>query len=485
MKNFWFKAMIPVIVFIVLLFLPCFYIFKKSNTENISENSITLMTDCFVDKSLEVKNRFEQLCYADTGIRLKIIDYSKNDWELFLISRINLDDVADIIKAPDNILPLIHSKKIIPLTGFIVNSGKMSDLYRRSPYVFDTYRYKNEIYGVGKNRISSQCLWVRKDMMEKLEIQFPEDMEQLKKMLSELKNFNKDVSAVIYTNELEELSVFASAFGLRMEIYWKNGKYYEPFFQRSFYMFAEYIKELYSLGVFGRGHHNSLKYRYVREKFGKGEGASVIMWDNIYSNLYHKLESSGIENFEIAPLPPFRTSDGIFGIEYLPPSDPFAITSKCSNPEAAFRVLEWIYTYETGILASSFGIEGLTYTVDENNRVEMDSVEHLGQGFPQIDEEFIHPYTLPAVVEKTVYYCNNVTRSLNKYEEILPRKIMMADSEKYSSVYHKLQKKRNLLFYNYIFNKITFEKMVNDFEKYYLKHGIYDILDELNCMEKK
>ncbi len=438
------------------------------------------MTDCFSAKDPELKQAFEKLCLEQTGVKLKILNSPRHFWELFLISRINLGDAADIIKAPANLLPLITQNKLLPLNPFMENSPAMSRLYVRSPQNFDTYCFEGQFYGIGKNRISSKCLWVRKDILNKWKLTFPATMEEVKNMLIFLKNHERELFPLVFSNNMKDLSIFASAFGLRMEVYQKNKIFYEPFFQESFPSFAAYIRGFYEAGLFTPDFPSLISYHHTRDLFGEGKGSSIIMWDNIYSALHQRLTRAGIQNFEILPLPPFSTEEGVFGIEYLPPLEPFAITSKCKNPQAAFKVLEWIFTREGGILASSLGIEGLSYRIDKNNTAQMETTLHLGQGFPWVNRDFSPSFSLPEHIQRSMDYCNAVMDAVHLHEQRLPQKIMMPRNRLYSSLYFELQEQRARLFFAYVQGKMSYEDMMKKFKTFYRQKGLFEILDEMN-----
>ncbi len=52
------------------------------------------------------------------------------------------------------------------------------------------------------------------------------------------------------------------------------------------------------------------------------------------------------------------------------------------------KVLEWIYTDEEGIIASSFGISGLDYAVLDGV-VQTENRVHYGQGFPPVIKRLV------------------------------------------------------------------------------------------------
>ncbi len=97
----------------------CFYKkYGKLKDDIQSEEVVTLMTDCFINKP-EAVEKFEQLCYEDTGIALKIIHSTQNEWETYLVSKFAVGDTADIVKVSENITPLVKENHIVPLNEYI------------------------------------------------------------------------------------------------------------------------------------------------------------------------------------------------------------------------------------------------------------------------------------------------------------------------------------------------------------------------------
>ena len=52
------------------------------------------------------------------------------------------------------------------------------------------------------------------------------------------------------------------------------------------------------------------------------------------------------------------------------------ISSSCSNPEAAFRLIDWLATNE-GSMLSAIGVEGEDWRKAEANELDMDGPPHI------------------------------------------------------------------------------------------------------------
>lgn len=479
------KRKIFKIIFICILFICVSFtivVFANSiKNKKVDKFAITLLTDCFINDSVAIEF-FEEKCYEDTGVKLKIINSTNRFWENFLIARLTIGNSADIIKAPENLTYFAKNGHLIPITDYINNSEGLKKIYKNSPEVFDTYRLDGEIYGIGKNRTTTRALWIRKDILDNLGIDVPKNIDDFTNMLIELKKYggNHGFSPMLINGDVSNLNIFASAFSIRMDIFMKEEVYVEPFFLKEFKDFSMYIKYLYDERLIDSIFPSTRNYNTIRKKFGEGKSASIVMWDNIYSNLAMKLENNNIKDYEIIPMPAFETEEGVLGIEYLPPGDPFSITDQCENPEDAFKVIEWIYTDEDGILSSCFGIEGYNYKLDEGKIIDFEKVKHFGQGFPPVDNEFEFPFDLPENAKKLLYHYENIYKDLNKYNDIIPKKTVAFNNVKYSELYPKIQNKRNKLFFKYLTNELSYDEMISKYKDFYYKNNIDKILEELN-----
>lgn len=478
------KLIFSIIVIIVIVAGTYYYkTYGKIARLLQDETTITLMIDCFCD-SPDAAKQFELMCLEETGVNLTIINYPKNNWEMFLLSQFSLGSNADIIKAPDNLTYLVDNNELYSLNHLIDNSPEMLELYQVATENFESYRLKGDIYGIGKNRISTKNLWIRKDIADNLGLDFPTTLDELSYFLYEMKNYSEATDGgLTVKGDIQNLAIFASAFGLRTEVFLSKGIYVDPFYQKEFPLFAEFMKGLVEKGVFHTSFPSLQNYAGVRDVFGKGDANSIVMWDNIYSNLNNRLTESNIKDYEIVQIPAFETEYGVFGLEYLPPSDPFAITSDCSDPEAAFKVLEWIFTDEDGIVASSFGIMGLHFELDDENNAICDAQRHLGQGFPPIDKTFEYPFTLPEDIQIQLDYYTEIQEELENYIDKIPKKSVAINNVTYSELYPDIQALRTKLFYSFLLGEISYEKMLEKYTDFYEKHEIAKLLEELNSEE--
>lgn len=475
---------LKIIVICVLFICVGFTIVVFANgikNKTVDKYAVTLLTDCFI-KDSEAIEYFEEKCYEDTGIKLKIINSSNRFWENFLISRLTLGNSADIIKAPENITYFAKNGHVIPITDYINNSEGMKKIYKNSPEVFETYRLDGEIYGIGKYRTTTRVLWIRKDILDNLGIKVPVNIDEFTNMLYELKKYGDKhgLSPMLINGDVSNLNIFASAYSIRMDVFMKGQVYVEPFFLEEFKEFATYMKYLYDEKYIDSTFPSTRNYNTIRKKFGEGKSISIVMWDNIYTNLSTKLENNNIKDYEIIPVPAFETEKGVFGIEYLPPGDPFSITDQCENIEDAFSIIEWMYTDEDGILSTCFGIEGYNYKLENGKIVGFERVKHFGQGFPPIDKEFEFPFDLPESAEKLLYHYENICKDLDRYKDIIPKKTVAFNNVKYSELYPKIQNKRNELFFKYLTNELSYDEMINNFKEFYYRNNIDKILEELN-----
>ena len=78
----------------------------------------------------------------------------------------------------------------------------------------------------------------------------------------------------------------------------------------------------------------------------------------------------------------------------------FSIAVACDNPELAMQVADWFYSDEA-LLIGNFGLEGVTYTLEENTPAYTDIIRNNPQGLSQSDAVLRYTTDLQGVIYET------------------------------------------------------------------------------------
>lgn len=273
---------------------------------------------------------------------------------------------------PGGVEKAIHDGIIIPINDLLEdNAPYFSAFLRDNPEVAAMIRTEEERYfcfpslQLERDIRTYMGPFYRADIFEELHIKPPRTIAEWTEVLEKLK-FSPDVDIPLsfYGGSIRQTNAFIGAFGIGWGFYHNDGTVVYGPMEDGFEMFISTLAGWYEKGYIDPGFAvNSLRL-YQRQAVKKNIGILIdyVSSMDVYSRELAKKNPKG----KFSPLPyPSRVAGGKAEFGHLAPSIvPFAgayITSGCTNPETAVRMLDYAYSPEGEVLFN-FGIEGESFT---------------------------------------------------------------------------------------------------------------------------
>ena len=228
---------------------------------------------------------------------------------------------------------------------------------------------------------------VRKDFMDKLDIESITTLDEFTEYLSRCKSELGVQTPLMSANNMNEYiwnyGYFTSAFGLPCASnYQVNGEFHFGAYEPQFKDYLEYMHQLYVDGLFDPNFavtDNAIAVAAMTNGTSAAISAMVSRFQVITN-------AATEEGFQLTAIPSLTANEGekaymsyataITGTTFW-----CFITKKCKDIEAALRFFDYLYTPK-GMDLANYGIEGVTYNYDENGNVVLtDFMAHNPDGF--------------------------------------------------------------------------------------------------------
>lgn len=296
------------------------------------------------------------------------------------------EDYYDIIGAADQFYPfgpdgLVADDICIDLVPYLADYAQ--DFYNNVYLANDTYKrdittdngYVPAFYSM--TEISSNGSMIRKDWLDKLNLNLPTTYDELYDVLAAFKTELGVKSPILMTNGLYYPdNCFAAGFDVfvfRMpgELTWQvdnAGVVSAAFMTPQYKEFLMLLNEWYEAGILGDDMLNVNNPGIVEEKAAANE---VGFWASSTNSMSQSsADLSGDPGYNPWPLQEM-TMDGSGEVEMIyvggvaTIGTGVSVSTQCAYPEAAVSYLNWAYTEEGGIWAQ-FGEENLVHTVNSD-----------------------------------------------------------------------------------------------------------------------
>lgn len=237
---------------------------------------------------------------------------------------------------------------------------------------------------------------IRKDWLDMMDLELPETLED---WYNALKSFKKlDYSIIPMTTGVTNpgqarslYGLFGHAFGLNDMVFsegWGVGpddKVSYTFIMPQYKEFLGYLNKLYKEGLIDpqlvQGDQFTSQIANNRVGVVAGYTSAILRYNDL-------LKKSGVPDANYAfVLPPKGSNGEAVSVKRRSVSGAFSITKDCKYPEVAIKWLDFIWASEEGRRLQSFGIEGITYTMEDgspkltefvtNNPDDLDSISAL------------------------------------------------------------------------------------------------------------
>lgn len=250
--------------------------------------------------------------------------------------------------------------------GFVTNSAEMES---------------GELTHPGAN-ICPNIPIIRQDWLDTLGLEMPATADDWYNVLTAFKNDDPngngkaDEIPISPTFGVGDLYRFGEAFGLyragNAETRWGLDDEGKVFFKDTDPRFKEtlqFLNKLYSEGLIDP-EFATASYSKTTEKINRDLiGALASDWASNMSTYNANLRNGGVENANWVPVRPLENPDGeTLLVNRWSVWKTMAISVDCENPELAMKWIDFHTLSMQGIDLQMFGIEGLSYTVDENGQ---------------------------------------------------------------------------------------------------------------------
>ncbi len=430
----------------------------------------------------------EDYFLESTGVELDVVNIAKDSWEDKIRAMMVSGDAGDVTQLPSNMVSLVKQGYIKPIDDYIDTDPGFSQLKAEYPQVFRLTTYEDKIYGVAAGSGSYMNLWIRDDWLDELGLDMPETMDEVVAALAAFKGTQFDIGKgdipLVMTNSIWNHDVFANYWGVFNEVVLHDGKYTDFQLTTEFKEYLDFMRDLYERGILDR-EMPTTGYGDARNKGGLGNAGSVVMWDDTYDSFAKNFINNGIEGAMMAPVPPFAGDKGVFGLSYSPEGTHYGISSTAEDPEFVFNTFfNWFFFQKEGIIASSRGVPGFDFTVEDGVLVPTGTpgsgVGYKGQKFPPVLLDFEYPFKLDPISQGEYDNILQVRQWAQPFfdetEKIYPPK----DAERYWNIEGDLYDTKRALNSRYIFGEINYDEFVSEYRSYINEIQLEDMLNEMN-----
>ncbi|WP_019912704.1 extracellular solute-binding protein [Paenibacillus sp. HW567] len=244
---------------------------------------------------------------------------------------------------------------------------------------------------------------IRKDWLDELKLNMPETIDDWHTVLKAFKEKKNASSPVTFRTMFlgERTGGFAGAFGVMGNFYVNDGKVVYGYMEPKYKDYLKTMSQWYKEGLIDKD-FASIDSATVDKKMSSGDSGATIGWQ-FYIEKYNAAaqETDPKANFVAAPypsaakgtLPEFGQLDNAYA-----GTSSAAISATAKNPEAAVRWLDYAYSKE-GSMLNTFGIEGITYKLENDKPVYTDLVVNNPEklGSDQVMMKYSHGTNFPMI----------------------------------------------------------------------------------------
>ncbi len=342
-------------------------------------------------KSFE-KNEFLKNIARLTGIKLDIQVIPSSNYKEKLNIMLNTDDIPDVIwrTEDDALINELGTKGVfLPYNEYLDIMPNMRKLMEDYPDLENSSKAADgNMYilpFITSNTIT-EGIMVREDIMQKEGFTEPKTYDELYELLKAVKERYPDmIPWTIRSGGVHLYGPLAESFGtgfsglfghdLGTGVYLnsKTNKFTYGPLEPEFKDMVTYLAKLYAEGLIDP-EYALQDTKTWEEKLSSGRTFMTVDWltrvrwtNNLFYGNNSDMRFMGI-------LPPVANDgdSGVVGRSYKVANEGIVISSKVKDPETVCRFLDWIYSPE-GRLATSYGIEGVTYLRNDDGTISWHS----------------------------------------------------------------------------------------------------------------
>ena len=367
-------------------------------SSNQQEDKLTYWCELHPQAAATVSNLgdtpFSKELQKQTGVKIEYLHPPQGS----VVEKFNImiatDDLPDVIEYPwasylGGPGKAIKDKKIIDLkTQFAQKAPELAKYFDEHPEVAKLNKTDDgEIFGFPFIRgDESLQVWagiiMRQDWLDDLKLSMPETIDEWESVLTAFKDKKSAVAPLTLLSSSFAMGAFTGAYDTTEAFYIDKGKVKYGALEPGFKDFIIKMNDWYKKGLLDNdiasGNGKSIDSNMINGRSGAsfgGMGGSFGTWMKAGTAINPKYNLGG------APFPVLKKGDkskisamgkvsgDLFG----------AITTKCKNVDAAFKVLNYGYT-DKGYMLFNFGIEGESYNMVDGYPKYTDYISNNKEG---------------------------------------------------------------------------------------------------------
>lgn len=446
-----------------------------------ADNTFGLSTDPDLQQS--VLKMVEEKC----GVQLEAIIppiSSYNDKLETMMAGGDVPDIFCISQAMTRLPNYVAREQTLKLNDLIASSEALSAIDQSH---FNALAINDGIYAIPYYYPRVKCLFLRKDIMEKYDIQLSETptTEEFITEMSKLKGTG--IIPFSFPKWIDNFQYFLNSFGAYAGIY-KNaeGQYVDGMQEPQMVDGLNYLRELYTSGVMDQ-EFITTENATMREYVYTGKAASDIDYVANYSNYISQSEAAGAYS-DVQPIYMLVGPDGKGGGLNESIQTAWCISSDCKDPEAAMRVIEALVT-DPALHAAFYntGVEGQHYTIENGVAVATEKAANSGYAikYNYITDSFIPDFSsLPYQPDSDMKAALELQRALiDKAMELRGDKQMIpaGKSDLYDENAASITSYWKEVISQIVLGSVSVEEGLNNYKNFWNSVDGETILKELNA----
>lgn len=339
----------------------------------------------------ELMKEVEKYIEEKTNTDLEIIappQSSYNDRLNVMLTTGEIPDIFVVRKAMDNLQVIASRGYTIPMDNLIENVPEITSLV--DPEYLDYLRVNGSLHAVPMYVPLSKILWIRKDYMDKYELNLSE-IPTTEEFYNEMKKLSgKGIIPFTFPKFLDNLPFFFNPFGAYYGIgIDENGKYYDGFNTPEAREALLYVAKLYQEKILDQEFLTN-ENATIREKLISGKAASAIDYFNRY--IYFVNESGKVnESTDFIPIYELKGPNGHGGNLNEAIQDVICISSKTKYPEKAMEVIKFYFYSQEGVKLRCLGVEDKHYTIEDGFIKPTEKAKNSGYKYDIYQFMFYYP----------------------------------------------------------------------------------------------
>ena len=445
-----------------------------------ADNTFGLSTDPALQQA--VVDMLEEACNVELEAIIPPIS-SYNDKLETMMAGGDVPDIFSISQAMTRLPNYVAREQPLKLNDLIAGSAALSAIDQSH---FNALAINDGIYAIPYYYPRVKCLFLRKDIMEKYDIQLSETptTEEFIAEMSKLKGTG--IIPFSFPKWIDNFQYFLNSFGAYAGIY-KNaeGVFVDGMQEPQMVDGLNFLRELYTSGVMDQ-EFITTENATMREYVYTGKAACDIDYVANYSNYISQSEAAGAYS-DVQPIYMLVGPDGKGGGLNESIQTAWCISSECKDPEAALRVIEALVT-DPALHAGFYntGVEGVHYTIVDGVAVATEKATNSGYAikYNYITDSFIPDFSvLPYQPTAEMKAALELQRSLiDKAMELRGDKQMIpaGKSDLYDENAASITSYWKEVISQIVLGSVTVEEGLNNYKNFWNSVDGETILKELN-----